>query len=416
MGLFEKPAKLDHIEWDPSDAELNEIIVYRHEKEEISSNSFITVRQNQIAILAEQGGKALQAFGPGRHEIKTEIDTTKWFNKQVMKHVDGENIYRCTVYFINKLRMTDLRWGTPDPIPFRVMVDGVPVFLHLRANGLFGAHIDNENAIKLLTLVTGTKSIWTKQEIASILKGELIKRVTTLLGDTINNKGADIFNLASYYNALSDSIKEQMLPDFENLGICLDLFAFNSIDIPEKDMEDLKKAQSMDVESAALARKRAREGYTYQQERGFDVMGTAAANEGMSGTFMGAGMGLGMGAGMGTAFGVGMSGIAQNTMGQMNPMGQQMAQPQMAPQQASPAQQEATEKCPKCGAVVAAGTKFCGNCGEKIGNFCPDCGAALPAGAKFCGNCGKKLTSNCTNCGAELAPGAKFCPECGTKQ
>jgi hypothetical protein len=48
---------------------------------------------------------------------------------------------------------------------------------------------------------------------------------------------------------------------------------------------------------------------------------------------------------------------------------------------------------------------------------CPDCGASVAAGAKFCGDCGGKIQRKlvCPQCGIEAAPGAKFCGDCGTK-
>ena len=48
---------------------------------------------------------------------------------------------------------------------------------------------------------------------------------------------------------------------------------------------------------------------------------------------------------------------------------------------------------------------------------CPNCNAPLAAGAKFCPECGAKIQAekHCTECGARLAADAKFCPECGTK-
>ncbi|HJJ82686.1 MAG TPA: zinc ribbon domain-containing protein, partial [Methanocorpusculum sp.] len=50
------------------------------------------------------------------------------------------------------------------------------------------------------------------------------------------------------------------------------------------------------------------------------------------------------------------------------------------------------------------------------GKVCPKCGAAVPDGAKFCPECGKKMgASACPKCGAELSAGAKFCPECGER-
>jgi len=52
--------------------------------------------------------------------------------------------------------------------------------------------------------------------------------------------------------------------------------------------------------------------------------------------------------------------------------------------------------CPKCGMVVASGTKFCPECGAEI--KAPETAAE---------------SSVCPTCGATVTPGAKFCPECG---
>ena len=71
--------------------------------------------------------------------------------------------------------------------------------------------------------------------------------------------------------------------------------------------------------------------------------------------------------------------------------------------------------CPKCGAMNAEGTKFCGSCGAPLGNVCPSCGSFVPGGTKFCPECGTSLVANnvCPKCGAEVSDGQKFCPECG---
>lgn len=80
-------------------------------------------------------------------------------------------------------------------------------------------------------------------------------------------------------------------------------------------------------------------------------------------------------------------------------------------------------KCPNCGAAIAKGKKFCGNCGTKIiikqKITCPNCGAEIAEGKKFCGMCGAKILSQqksiCPVCGTEIAEGKKFCGNCGTK-
>ena len=57
---------------------------------------------------------------------------------------------------------------------------------------------------------------------------------------------------------------------------------------------------------------------------------------------------------------------------------------------AAPAAVE-TMDCPKCGAQLPADSKFCNQCGEKLGNACPNCGAEVVQGSMFCSNCGQKL-------------------------
>lgn len=211
-----------------------------------------------------------------------------------------------------------------------------------------------------------------------------------------------ILSVASHYSELSDAMKEAMIPYFNDYGIRIDNFSFITINVPDEDLNAINEmkisARRMDMESGAMARKREREGYTYQQEKGFDVLKTAAGNEAQPGQFMGAGMGLGMGFGLGGAFGGAMGNMANQTMNSMNENPQEMK-----------------DKCPKCGQEVAKGAKFCPNCGEKLGLFCSKCGASITPGAKFCANCGEKLVKHCSGCGVELDINAKFCPNCGTK-
>lgn len=46
---------------------------------------------------------------------------------------------------------------------------------------------------------------------------------------------------------------------------------------------------------------------------------------------------------------------------------------------------------------------------------CPNCKTQLPAGSKFCNQCGAKLGAKCPSCGADVKPGSAFCSECGQK-
>lgn len=86
-----------------------------------------------------------------------------------------------------------------------------------------------------------------------------------------------------------------------------------------------------------------------------------------------------------------------------------------------PSQDTPEAKCAKCGAPLPANAKFCLECGEKVAPaipegsiVCPECGNTVSKG-KFCPECGHKFLTNCPKCGAAVTNGAKFCLECGEK-
>ena len=76
-----------------------------------------------------------------------------------------------------------------------------------------------------------------------------------------------------------------------------------------------------------------------------------------------------------------------------------------------------TTTCPNCGKPAGTG-KFCNFCGSPLGmNKCPNCGASVALGLPFCGECGSPISSKaiCPNCKAENEQGSAFCNQCGTK-
>ena len=147
----------------------------------------------------------------------------------------------------------------------------------------------------------------------------------------------------------------------------------------------------------AMAASRAAQGYSYQDERKYDVMQSAVQNEGLAGTMMNAGVGLGVGLGMAPTIG----GMFSNLNASVN------QQPQAS----------AELVCPHCGAKNPEGQKFCGECGKSIvvGIVCPKCGKVNGTGQKFCGDCGERLSKKCPNCGKDNDLSQKFCGDCGTK-
>lgn len=429
--LAKKIFAVEVIKYDPTGDEANDLVVYRHEIEDFGNKTHVLVAPNQVAILMNEG--EMIALPPGNHRMDESNNSwNKIANHFTRLLSNGVSYYHCLIYFVNVVHYQDLRFGTPSPIQTRDPEYGIQI--NVRANGLFGAHIDNDDqdgsgALRFFKNVVGTKGSYSKKELEAYLRGKIVERMNTLLSKTIVEQKVPILGITSHLEELSDSMLEQMKPYFADYGIKLTNFSFMSVNVPEEDIavireasaqrakltiESQGKAAEMNIMSEAMAAKRAREGYTYQQEKGFDVMKTAAGNEATPGMLMGAGMGVGMGLGVGGAMGGMMSNVATNTMGSMDP---NTAQQQM---QGNPAQgaNGKTKICPKCGNSVPEGVKFCPNCGNKMAAVCPNCGAEIAPGSHFCSNCGQKLVSekkHCPNCGKELPEGIKFCPNCGMK-
>ncbi len=119
-----------------------------------------------------------------------------------------------------------------------------------------------------------------------------------------------------YAPEIADFIKDTLMGKFELYGIELVDFQFAHVG-PNEDDPVVKGLIDNRLESLKEAERRKIQGFNYQQERQFDILETAAGNEGNAGNLMGAGIGLGMGVGMGNIFG-----------GQMQQVGQTIVNPQ----------------------------------------------------------------------------------------
>ena len=435
LGMFAN----DVIKWEPEKGSELDVIVHKFEYEDFPNGSQLIVGHSQMAFFVNnmEAGSSGVAGGSGQAQAsvfigpcKIKLDTGnprfslfRNFNNAL---TGGDSAFHCTVYFINTTYLNDLNWGTQSPI---VIMDPVEeVNIHVRAQGLFGVHIEQADealavvqAMKVLKKIVGTKADFSKNDLIAFMRAKILEYVPTLLATRMIDKNVGILTISKYLKEFSNIIKDDLVEHFNDFGLTLDNFSFNNINAPDEDLQAInemkiakKRAQleaegtanKMDIESAARARQREREGYTYQQERSFDVMSDAAQNEGMSSNFMGAGMGLGMGLGVGGAMGAGFSNVAQNSIGSITA------------QTVSETNADTVE-CPTCKAKLSPNVKFCASCGNKVSQAksCSNCGAALSENAKFCIECGQKVLTDCfcENCGAKNKAGAKFCMECGNK-
>lgn len=361
----------------------NEQLVVRSHIEDFNAKSQLIVYESQEAIFYKNG-QALDLFGAGRHTLSSEnVPLLKKFFSHLF---GGKTPFPCDVYFINKVNVLDIPWGTPSPIPLED--PEYPMIVNVRANGQTSVRIKDSR--KFVVGVVGQQREYTVEEIRRSIKSALLSAITQNISIVIKEKKIGLLGIMGSVSEIETAIRQRVNAALENLGVEIVNFNVAAILPSEGDLDALKefKQKMMDTDadvyrtrkvSEARAYARATEGYTYQDERRFDVMEGAAKNEGgVGGNFIGMGVGLGMGAGVGREMGNMYAGVMQST----------------PPQAPAPAPVAAGEKvCPTCGNPVAAGAKFCPNCGQAQPQvkFCPECGTRCEAGSKFCMNCGKKL-------------------------
>lgn len=434
LGAF----SVDNIKWEPGDDKQASLVVKKYPYEDFPNGSYLHVAQSQMAVFTNNmtAGSSLDTDGTGASQVsvfigpcKIKLDTgdSRFAPFRNVTHAltGGTSAFHSIVYFVNTTYMNELKWGTTDPILIQDPEEDVNI--HVQAYGLFGAHIEQTDpheaavrARKFLAKVVGTREEFTRQELTNYMRAKILEYVPRLLSATMINQNVGILKIAPHLSEFSNIMNTQLREHFEVFGLTLDNFSFHSVKPREDDLIAINEmkiqrkravleaegnAAQMDIESAARARMREREGFTYQQERGMDVMHAAASNEGSpSSGLMGAGMGLGMGVGIGGAVGAGFSNLAQQTVASTVQPAAEMSAGNIT--------------CAKCGKENPVGAKFCLACGGKMeqGVMCPNCNHMNPLGAKFCLECGTKLGSAvCPGCGAKLEPGAKFCMNCGQK-
>lgn len=379
MGLFSgiKRQLLKVIEWKDDS---KDTIVYRYpltDRDEIMTSSTLVVRESQCAIFMHKGQIA-DVFGPGTYKLTTE--NIPFLTKFLSLPTGGESRIKADIFYVNTKQFIGQKWGTQNPIMMRDEEFGN---VRIRSFGVYAFKVDDAKVF--LKEMFGTNAVYRTEDVAEQLRPMLIQAIT----DAIAESKISALDLAANYKEFAGTVIESSKEDFAEYGLKITKFVIENISLPEEVERALDERTKLGVLEDKLG--------TYTQLKAADAIGDAAKNP--NGGLAGLGVGLGAGRAVGSVF-------ANNLATEDTPKVKKA---------------ENTSKCPKCGATVKAGAKFCPECGNKMEEekmTCPECGAKVSPKAKFCPECGKKLEAKkavCPKCGAEVKAGAKFCPECGEK-
>ena len=384
------------------------VFAWKYPSCELGTWTQLIVNETQEAVLYK-GGQSLDLFGPGRHTLSTA--NIPLLSKLINLPFGGRSPFTAEVWYVNKVNVLDIKWGTPTPI--QLQDPKYNVFIPLRAFGQFGIKIKDTKMF--LNKLVGTLPTFNSEDILKYFRGVYLTKVKDELSGYLIKKRISVLEINAYINEISENLKERIAPTFDEFGIELVNFYVNDISVPENDdaVAKLKKALAKRAEMDIV-------GYNYTQERSFDTIESAAKNEGSnSAQFMGAGIGLGMGLGiggnMGQAFGNAASNINTTPTKECPYCKKQISiNSKFCPECGKDTVAQTGNPCPKCGTLNPDGTKFCSSCGAPMAKVCSKCGAILTDEEKFCHNCGTPTVKKCV-CGKELSDDLKFCPECGRK-
>ena len=409
----------------------------------ISNGSVIAVADGQCMMIVEQGKVVDVCAEPGEYvyDISTEPSLFAGESlasniKQVFQTIGKRFTFGGVapkdqrVYYFNTKELVGNKYGTPSPVPFRVVDEaaGIDLDIAIRCFGEYSYRITNP-LLFYTNLCGNVEAAYTRDKIDSQLKAELLTALQPAFAK-ISGMGIRYSALPGHTMEIAQALNDVLSAKWRDLrGIEIVSFGVSSVKASEEDEQMIKQMQQAKaymnpgMAAANLARAQA------------NAMQDAAKNQG----------------GAAMAF-MGMN-MAQNAGGfnaqNLYQMGAQQQQ-QAAPTPAAPAggwtctcgqAGISGNFCPNCGSKKpepkpAAGSWKCPQCGATAsGKFCPECGTKKPeaqadgwtcsCGAvnkgKFCAECGAKKPAGvpqykCDKCGWEPADPAhppKFCPECG---
>lgn len=274
MGLMEKLRNelIDIIEW-IDDSRHTMVWRFPRYQNEIKNGAQLIVRPGQMAIFVHRGQLA-DVFEPGNYELTTD-------NLPILGTILGwkygfNSPFRSEVYFVSTRQVTDLKWGTPNPIMLRDPDFGP---LRLRAFGTYALQATDPRA--LLTQLVGTDGVFETEELTELMRS----MITTAFADLIGKSQVAALDLAAHYRDMSESLRKLVAERVDDeYGLAVPQLFIVNISLPEEVEKALDTRSSMGV-IGDMNR--------FQQYQMGNAMVAAANNP--SGGGAAEGMGLGMG-------------------------------------------------------------------------------------------------------------------------
>ena len=367
----------------------------------ISNGSVIAVNEGQAMMIVEQGKIVEFAAEAGEFTWNSSTEPScfsgnlgedlldSWETLKRRFTFGGDTAKDQRVYYFNLKEIMGNKYGTPNPVPFRVVDQniGLDMDISVRCNGEYSYKI-TDPMLFYKNVCGNISSVYTRNQFDSQLKAEFLTCLQPAFAK-ISGMGIRYSALPGHTSELAQAMNAALSEKWSGLrGITIVSVGVNSVTASAEDEATIKELQK----SAVFRNPNMAAAHMVQAQA--EAMKSAASNS--NGAIMGF-MGMNMAQTAG--------GLNANALYQMG----ENQQPSPAP--------AGSWTC-KCGTVNTG--KFCTECGAAQGWVCA-CGSVNKG--KFCSECGAKKPENepqyrCDKCGWEPEDPSnppKFCPECGDK-
>lgn len=334
----------------------------------ITNGSGIVVSDGQCMMIVDQGEIVEFCAEPGRFTYDASSEPTVFeggFGKGLIKSFKtfgrrftygGDTAKDQRVYYFNTKEIIGNKYGTPNPVPFRVVDKniGLDVDIAVRCHGEYSYRLTDP--ILFYKNVSGNvDGEYKRGEIDEQLRSELLTALQPAFAK-ISEMGIRYSAIVGHTMELANALNEVLSAKWTELrGIKISSFGVSSITASEEDEDMIKRLQR-----SAVLKDPTMAAATLTEAQA-EAMKAAAANEG-AGAFM-AFAGLNMAQTMGAGSAKGLFELGQEQ------------------------KQADAWKC-SCGAENSG--KFCGNCGKSKSAGAWKCSCGAENTGKFCGDCGKE--------------------------
>ncbi len=282
LGSFIKKQFIDILQWNE---DTEGVLAWRYPMQdfEIQYGGSLTVRESQIAVFVNEG-KIADVFMPGMYKLTTQTLPLLTYLKNWDKLF--ESPFKSDVYFFSTRLQTGRKWGTPQAITLRDTDFGM---VRLRAFGMYSYAIGD--ARKFFTGISGTRALYTRDDLEEQLRGILVSTMANSLGSS----SKPFLDMAANQTLMAGEVKGALQAAFDKYGLALDVFNVTSINLPEDLQEALDKRIAMGM---------AGDLNKYTQYQVANAVPLAAQNEG---GLAGVGAGLSAGVALGQTMAQGLS-------------------------------------------------------------------------------------------------------------